>query len=285
MRRCIARPERGAAALAAAGLAILLAGCASAPREAAPAAAQPAGFAIETLRRAIPVEDGVAVLRIDNPHGELRLRMGEPGEVGIVATVQRFGADGPLPSFEHARKGDVLGIEVRYPFAPPPVDPVSGRADHTRGRADLAVFVPPDVALELSTTDGRIQVRRAKRDIAARSTSGIIDVSSAGALRIATGSGRVVARLESDAWAGESRIETGSGAILLALPPAGDVALEVDAGGAISHDPGIVIDVAARPGGRQHGQGRWGSGAHRVNVHSATGTVHVVPVLGLPAGD
>lgn len=266
------------------GLVAALAGCASAPREAAPATAQPADFAIETLRRAIAVEPGVAVLRIDNPHGELRLRIGQPGEVGIVATVQRFGAAGPAPEFAQARKGDELRIEVRYPFAPPPVDPATGRADHTRGRADLAVFVPPDVALDLSSTDGRIQVRRAKRDVVARSDSGIIDVSSAGALRIATGSGRVVARLESDAWAGESRIESGSGAILLALPPAGDIALDIDAGGAISHDPGIAIDVAAGIDARQRAQARWGSGAHRVTVRSAGGTVHVVPVLGLPTG-
>lgn len=282
MRRSIARPERRVAATVTTLLALLLAGCASALREAAPAETQPADFAIETLRRTMAVEPAVAVLRIDNPHGELRVRIGQPGEVGIVATVQRFGAAGPLPAFETSRKRDRLAIDVRYPFAPPPVDPATGRADHTRGRADLAVFVPPDVALELSTTDGRIQVRRARRDVDARSDSGIIDASTAGALRVATRSGRVVARQESGVWSGDSRVETEDGPILLAVPVAGDVALAVETGAAISHDPGIAVDVRTGADGRQRASGRWGSGRHALTVRSARGSVHLVPVIAVP---
>jgi hypothetical protein len=284
MRRSIARPERRAGALAASAIAVLLSGCAGAPREATPPAT-PAGFAIESLRRAIPVAADVRTLRIDNPHGELRVRIGRPGEVGIVATVQRFGADGPLPDFAHARKGERLGIVVRYPFAPPPVDPATGRADHARGRADLAVFVPPDVALDLSTRDSRIQVRRALRDVAARSEAGIIDVSTRGALRLSTRGGRVVARQESGAWDGDSTVETVDGAILLAIPVAGDVALRIESGGAISHDPGIALDLDATATGARRATGRWGSGAHALTVRSTRGTVHVVPVIALPAPD
>jgi hypothetical protein len=270
-------------------MAALFAGCANPPRDVASAKAGTAAtasaeFAVETLRRAIAVEAGVASLYIDNPHGELRLRLGQPGEVGIVATVQVFGAEGPRPEFAQLRKGDALHIAVRYPFAPPPVDPATGRADHTRGRADLAVFVPPDVALDLSTTDGRIQVRRARRDVVARSDSGIVDVSSAGALRIATGSGRVVARLESDAWAGRSTIETDSGPILLALPVAGDVALTIEAAGAVSHDPGLALELATTSDGHRSANGRWGKGSHTVVVRSTSGPVHVVPVLAVPGG-
>lgn len=274
------------APLAMALAALLLAACA-APQRGAPVAdpAPAAAFAVETVRRAIPVEPGIATLRIDNPHGELRLRVGQPGEVGIVATIQRFGADGPAPEFRHARKGDELGIEVTYPFPPPPVDPATGRADHTRGRADLAVFVPPDVALDLSTTDGRIQVRRARGDVTARSTSGIVDVSAGGALRLSTGTGRIVARQESGTWRGESTVETVDGAILLAVPVAGDVALSIDAGGAITHDPGLSLQGLTATDGRYRAQGRWGDGRHALRARSATGTVHVVPVIAAPGAD
>jgi len=285
MKRRIARPDRRGATFAAALGALLLAGCASAPRETAPAAAAIPEVSIEMLRHAIPVDAGTTTVALHNPHGELRVRIGQPGEVGIVATVQRFGTPGPLPAFETSRKGARLRIDVRYPFAPPPVDAATGRADHTRGRADLVVFVPPDVALELSTTDGRLQVRRAKRDVDARSDSGIIDVSTRGALRLSTRSGRVVARQEGGAGAGESRIETVDGPILLAVPVAGDATLLVETGAAISHDPGIAVEMGTTADGLQRASGRWGSGRHALSVRSARGTVHLVPVIPTPTRD
>jgi hypothetical protein len=285
MKRLIARPERRGAAFAATLGALLLAGCASAPRETAPAAAAIPEVSIEMLRRAIPVAAGTTTVALHNPHGELRVRIGQPGEVGIVATTQRFGAAGPAPTFESSRKGDRLTIHVRYPFAPPPVDPATGRADHTRGRADLAVFVPPDVALELSTTDGRVQVRRAQRDVDARSVSGILDVSTRGALRLSTRSGRVVARQEGGAGPGDSRIETVDGPILLAVPVAGAATLLVETGAAISHDPGIAVEMGTTADGLQRASGRWGSGRHALSVRSARGTVHLVPVIPTPTRD
>lgn len=267
------------------GAALLGAGCASPPRVAESSPDAPAGYAIETMRSAFPIDTGITTVALHNPHGELRVRIGQPGEVGIVATVQRFGTPGPLPAFETSRKGARLRIDVRYPFAPPPVDPATGRADHTRGRADLAVFVPPDVALELSTTDGRLQVRRAKRDVDARSDSGIIDVSTRGALRLSTRSGRVVARQEGGAGAGESRIETVDGPILLAVPVADDATLVVETGAAISHDPGMAVDVVTTADGLRHASGRWGDGRHVLSVHSVRGSVHLVPVIPLPRHD
>jgi hypothetical protein len=36
-------------------------------------------------RVAIALEPTARVLSIDNPHGEIRVRVGAPGEVGIVA--------------------------------------------------------------------------------------------------------------------------------------------------------------------------------------------------------
>lgn len=165
------------------------------------------------------------------------------------------------------------------------MDLASGRADHTRRRADLAVFVPPDMALELSATDGRVQARRAKRDVDVRSVSGIIDVSTRGALRLATRSGRVMARQESGQWSGDSRVETEDGPIPLAVPVVGDVVLVVETGASISHDPGTALDVRTTVDGRQRAMGRWGSGRHALSVRSARGTVHLVPLIPVPTRD
>jgi hypothetical protein len=236
---------------------------------------------ITRQRLAIPVDATVRVLSIANPHGEIRVRMGAPGEIGIVAAVQRIGVDGVAPTIAHAAKGDGISVEVQHPLGPPPVDPASGLADHGRGRIDLAVFVPPGLALDLQTLDGRIQVRRAGGDVSARSIGGIVDVSAAGALRLRSERARVVARQESGRWSGESRIESGSGAILVALPAFGDIDVDVDAGGTLSVDPGLPIAVEVGADGRSRARARFGAGGQRLQVASDSGSVHLVPVLRL----
>lgn len=284
MKRSIARLDRPRRATAAALLAALIAACASAP---APSPVAPAAdYATPTVeitrqRIAIPVNAAARSISIANPHGEIRVRMGAPGEVGIVAAVQRIGVDGVAPTIAHAAKGDSISVEVQHPLGPPPVDPASGRADHARGRADLAVFVPPGLALDLQTLDGRIQVRRAGGDVSARSIGGIVDVSAAGALRLRSERARVVARQESGSWTGESRIESGSGAILVALPAFGDIDVAVDAGGTLSVDPGLPIAVQVGTDGRSRAQARFGAGGQRLLVASDSGSVHLVPVLRL----
>jgi hypothetical protein len=278
------RAERSAGA-AAALLAALLIGCASGPlpKLEPPAARDVATPPVEITRErvAIALEPTTRVLSIDNPHGEIRVRVGAPGEVGIVAVLQRIGVDGVAPTIGHATKGDAVSVEVQHPLGAPPVDLASGRADHARGRADLAVFVPPGIALDLQTLDGRIQVRRAGGDVSARSIGGIVDVSAAGALRLRSERARVVARQESGHWTGESRVESDSGAILVAVPTFGDVDLEVDSGGAISVDPGLAITVQVAADGRSSARTRFGAGGQQLYVHSERGSVHLVPVLRL----
>ncbi len=264
--------------------ALLVAGCATSPETARgqTAALDIDAMQVETRRLAIPVGAQIAALHLINPHGELRLRIGEPGELGIVATVQRFGSAGATPEIVQQIKGDQLAVSVVYPFGPPPVDPASGRADHTRGRADLAVFVPPNLALELETTDGRIQVRRAKGDVSARSVSGIVDVSAAGTLNLSSGSGRVVARQESGTWAGESRIETTTGVVLVALPMTADITLALQSAGPITLDPGIQGAERSVVDGVNQARIVFGQGRLVFSVRSASGGIHVVPVLAAP---
>jgi hypothetical protein len=236
------------------------------------------GYRIETMRVAIPVDARVVRLHLVNPHGDVRVRMHDLEEVGIVATVQLIGEQPTRPEFAHALKGDELGVRVTYRWGEPTYDPETGQADHGRGRADLAVFVPRRLALALGSLDGRIQVRRATGHVEATSRGGLVEVSTAGTLDLRTERGRAVARLETPTPPGDSRIEVGPAALLVAVPMDGDLAVDLDVGGMISGDPALGLVTNVRPGGRATAQRSFGRATARLLIR-AEGDVHLVPVL------
>ena len=129
-----------------AGLVLLaLVGCASPPRldhAGAPDAVAPIVEIVPREYRS-DLAPGTSIVAIDNPHGDVRVRITDQAKLGYYATVQRIGAQPLDPAFLWQREGERLRLSVRYP----------GEArwprnhGHSRGRVDLAVFVPASVAL------------------------------------------------------------------------------------------------------------------------------------------
>jgi len=234
--------------------ALLLASCASSTQ--APVTRD--GATIERTDREFDIANGVTRIAIDNPWGEINVRGRDEREVGIHAVIQRLPPKFPNIELRSRRDGDTLRIDV------------VASAD-AGVRADIAVYVPNDLALALSTREARIAAKRRAGAIEARTTSGEIQASSLGRLDLRSDTGQIRATAIGKRWQGASEIVTDSGRIVLLVPTFGDIALEAETGGKLS--TGFGLSVHALPNGRSEAHARYGAGLSPLRAQSAHGEI------------
>ena len=224
-----------------------------------------AGTRIDRVDREFDIDDGVTRIAIDNPWGEINVRGREEREVGIHAVIQHLPPAFPDVKFESHRDGDTLRITVVVTGDAKP-DALPRAA-----RADLAVYVPNDLALALSTTDARISAKRRSNTIEAKTTTGEIQASSYARLKLATESGQIRAIAIGKRWQGVSEVSTDSGRIVLLVPTFGDVALSAETGGRLTTNFGLSIH--SLPDARHEAHARYGAGSSPLQVRSRTGEI------------
>jgi hypothetical protein len=223
------------------------------------------GARIDRVDTEFDIDDGVTRIAIDNPWGEINVRGRDEREVGIHAVIQHLPPAFSEVKFESHRDGDTLRIEVVVAGDAKP--DASPRA----ARADLAVYVPNDLALALSTTDARISAKRRASTVEAKTTSGEIQASSYGRLTLKSDSGQIRAIAIGKRWQGASEVSTDSGRIVLLVPTFGDVALAAETGGRLTTNFGLSIH--ALPDGRSEAHARYGAGSSPLQVHSRAGEI------------
>jgi hypothetical protein len=223
------------------------------------------GARIDRIDREFEITDGITRIAIDNPWGEINVRGRDEREVGLHAVIQHLPPVYPDVKFESHRDGDTLRIVV--------VVTGDARPDATPrpARADLAVYVPNDLALALSTRDGRISAKRRANAVEATTTSGEIQASSYGRLTLETDSGQIRAIAIGKRWQGASEVSTHSGRIVLLVPTFGDVALEAETGGRLSTNFGLSIHALSD--GRHEAHARYGAGSAPLHARSGTGEI------------
>lgn len=234
-------------------VAALLGACAAQPRS--PAAGD---VRIERVDRTFDLAAGVERVALDNPWGMINVRNRDEREAGIHAVVQ-----GQAPSkatFRARREGSTLRIEVAF---------AGDRA--TPGRVDLALYLPADVALALTTRDGAITAKKRAGPLEATSQSGRVVASSSDRLALRTHDGLIRAAATGARWRGASTLETDSGRIVLRVPTFGDIALDARTGGALRTDFGL--SVHAQPDGGHAARARYGAGTSPLQVRSAHGEI------------
>ena len=216
------------------------------------------GAKIERVDKEFDIASGVTRVAIDNPWGEINVRGRDEREVGIHAVIQRLPPKFQKVEFRSRRDGDTLRIEV------------VASAD-THARADIAVYVPGDLALALSTRDGRIAAKRRAGAIEATTTSGEIQASSLGRLTLKSDTGQIRAIAIGKRWQGASEIITTTGRIVLLVPTFGDIALDAETGGKLG--TGFGLSVHSLANGRHEAHARYGAGLSPLHVKSATGEI------------
>jgi hypothetical protein len=235
--------------------AALLGGCAGMPKA-------PAGEAVRTERvdKAFDLADGIERVALDNPWGMINVRNRDEREVGIHAVVQSKAPAPARAAFRARREGTTLRIEVAFD---------GDRAQP--GRIDVALYLPDDLALALTTRDGPITAKKRAGPVEASSESGRIVASSRDRLALRTRDGLIRAAAVGARWRGASTIETDSGRIVLRVPTFGDIALDARTGGALRTDFGL--SVHAQPDGGHTARARYGAGTSPLQVRSAHGEI------------
>jgi hypothetical protein len=112
-------------------------------------------LAIERWQQDIPLAKSMQSIHFENLHGNLVVKNGENGNVGIVAVEQRLGKKPEKAKVAMEQRGSDLYVSIAYPS-----DATLG-ADalvdgHLKGRVDLAVFVPKYITLNLRTSFGEL---------------------------------------------------------------------------------------------------------------------------------
>jgi len=238
---------------------------------------------IERVDKEFDIASGVTRVAIDNPWGEINVRGSDDRDVGIHAVVQRLPPAFANVEFKPRRDGDTLRIEVVIAGA------ASQGGAAAPARADVAAFIPGDLALSLTTRDSRIAATRRPAAIEAHTDSGEIHASSLGRLDLHSRSGQIRAIAIGKSWQGASEIATESGRIVLLVPTFGDIALAAETGGKLS--TGFGLSVHPRANGGHEAHARYGAGTSSLHVQSATGEIVLEQLVllgddkGLPEDD
>jgi hypothetical protein len=224
------------------------------------------GARIERVDKEFDLASDITRVAIDNPWGEINVRGRDEREVGLHAVVQHLPPKFADVDFRAHREGDTLHIDVVVAGATAATDRTSAGA-----RADVAVYVPTDLALKLSTRDARIFATRRAGAIEASTDSGEIHASSLARLTLRSNTGQIRATAIGKDWQGPSQIATESGRIVLLVPTFGNVTLNADTGGNLS--TGFGLSVHARPNGGHEAHARYGAGTSSLRAHSTSGEI------------
>ncbi|HVT33757.1 MAG TPA: hypothetical protein VHE32_13995 [Rhodanobacteraceae bacterium] len=222
------------------------------------------GARVERVDKEFDIAEGVTRIAIDNPWGEINVRGQDEREVGIHAVIQHLPPRFPRVEFRSRRDGDTFRIDVIVNGATPGDEPKPARAD-------IAVYVPGDLALALSSRDGRIAAKRRAGPIEATTDSGEIHASSLGRLQLRSRSGQIRAIAIGRRWQGESDIATDSGRIVLLVPTFGDIALDARTRGRLTS--GFGLSIHDQTDGEHEAHARYGAGTSPLHVRSTSGEI------------
>jgi hypothetical protein len=240
---------------------LLIAGCSN------PNPQQAVGDArIERTDTEFDLDADIKRVAIDNPWGEINIRSRDEREVGIHAVIQHLPPKFANVAFKSHREGATLQIDVVVDGATATSDVASAGA-----RADIAVYLPTDLALKLSSRDARVFATRRVGAIEAETDSGEIHASSLAALTLRSKSGQIRAMAIGKDWQGPSEIVTETGRIVLLVPTFGNVSLNADTGGKLG--TGFGLSVHALPNGRSEAHARYGAGTSSLRAHSTSGEI------------
>jgi len=243
-------------------VALLVGACAPSPRG---TDSKDADVRIERTDQEFDIPRDVTRIAIDNPWGEINVRGRDEREVGIHAVIQRLPPQFRKATLRSRRDGDTLRIAVELDGAPadanvaPPV------------RADIAVYVPGDLALAMSTRNGRISAKKREGAIEATTDTGEIQASSFSRLNLRSRSGQIRAIAIGKRWQGVSEVATDSGRIVLLVPTFGDIALDAQTGGKLSTGFGLSVHALANGGHEAHA--RYGAGTSELRARSTNGEI------------
>lgn len=262
--------------LAACFASLLLVGCTAQPVRESAATSESPTYSIERHREQRKVEDGVTLLVIDNPYGEIQVRQTRASTLAFQAVEQHIGEKPRAAIFDWFHEGEQQGVRVRYAEHDP-----STPANPREGRVDLVAFVPSGIAVQLRTDFGDMIVRRINNDVTASSRSGRVTVTARGVLNLSSETGEVRAWNMGYDWPRPSELRSG-GIVMVDVPVFTGLDLEVSARDEIRAE--FELDhLSQDEDGVWHARHRQGDGASVIRVTSGASVLLQAQREPLPA--
>lgn len=253
-------PPRGLATFALVIVVVLLTACA------APQPRKARALRIERVDQTYELGKRIGRVVVDNPYGEINVRPNDEAELAVHAVIQRLPPDFARLRLRIQRSDGALRLAVVG-------------TGHVSGRADLSIYVPPVVSLDLSTRAGRIAAPKRIGPVRARSESGPILVASRSGLDLQSTTGVIKSTAWPGAWAGPARVRSDTGQIVLYVPISGNLQIDARTHGAITSGFGLTSHVG--DDGVRAAHARYGSGRLKVDAVSRTGEIVLEPLVGL----
>lgn len=222
----------------------------------------------ETFQWFDPVRPGETA-RVSNPHGSIFARFGGYGEqLEILATRQRIEAGREALEVERRRVEGGLDVVVVDPEQDP---------DGRRDRIDLVVFVPKGVALEASTDDGSMEIKKLKSDLTASSVTGDIYIRGIGGrVNAKSARGSLEVTLSSGATDETQRLSTQTGDIMVHVWEDAAVDARLSTSGEISTDFSLTIEHRRLEEPSKHAVATINGGGPRLEMTSKRGRLRLL---------
>jgi len=225
-----------------------------------------------TIQRTWPVND-IQRVHVDEVNGSVSVEAGNANEISLVAHVRAYKkpkADEENQGYFRTRvDGDTLRI---------------GRKEHHRVHiigfnfgddttVDYSLRVPPSLALELKTVNGRIATRGVDGSCQAKSVNGEINLESAGSSEVEakTVNGRVMARFVHDFQG--ARLKTVNGRVIAVLPANASFACDLSQVNG-DFEASFPLSIHSHPGSRRV-SGDVNGGKHELRITTVNGDIRL----------
>lgn len=158
-----------------------------------------------------------AVIEVDNPWGDIRLRSHRKPMVKVEGAVQRIGDDAPSPVFTPSESAEMFKFSVDVP---------EGILEPRSNRVDLVIYLPKDLLAKVKTKDGTIEAKKTIGTIEAETETGKIVITHHGKVTATSQDGPIQVQPMYSGW-GEIKVKTGKGGATAFLPDGDNFKIDV----------------------------------------------------------
>lgn len=254
-------------------LALLATAASAVAQESAP---RPDDWTILRSDREATAPAGAEVV-VENPFGDVRVRVGESERVSVHAVVQRAEAD---PREARVAIGELdrsLQVSVGFDDAAA----ASVREGWERRRVDLSVAVPAGSPLRVTTRGGLIEIKGGVGELHADSQAGEVRLWIEREATVRTVRGTIQANLLGERWSAPASFETVTGDVDVHFPANADVEVHLETAGDLTTD--YSLEVGRLGELRKRATARLGAGGARVVLRSERGNLAIRRRIGTGA--